>query len=243
MMDTFNGALTLNQPLLHTMRESPYVVRRGLLVVLLVGLLVGGVNGMRTLLSGLNPEREIEQFRQELRENIERAALTASPEQRAVFALVLENIDPAVAIIEEINALPRPLPRPVGVILTSLGILVSQPLSYLSSLLLWVIFTHIAAYWLGGQGSIQQMIGLGALSVAPHALDALAFIPFAGSILSIIASIWGLIVLIAATSAAHQLGTGRAVLAVLLFPLIGLLLALLGCCVLFVLALSALGQA
>lgn len=239
MMDTFNGALTLNQTLLHNLRESPQVVQRGLLVVLMVGLLVGGVNGVRTLMSGLNPEMDFAQLRDQFEQALDQQALAATtPEQRELIKAFRDNLEPGIALLREVNELPTPLPRPVGALFRGLGVFVSQPLNYLGSLMLWVVFTHIAARWLGGQGSIQQMLGLGALSVAPHALDALAFIPVLGSIVSVIAAVWGLIVLVVGTSVAHRLDTGRAALAVFLFPLIGAVLALLGCCVLFGLALS-----
>jgi hypothetical protein len=101
-----------------------------------------------------------------------------------------------------------------------------------------VVLTHIAARQLGGQGTIQQMLGMGALSVAPHALDALSFIPVIGSTLGVIAWAWGLVILVVATGIAHRLDSGRATLAVLLYPVIGILLLMLGCCALFILALA-----
>lgn len=242
MMDTFNGALTLNQRLLNTMRESPQVVQRGLLVVLLVGLLVGGVSGISTLLGGLNPERQIEQFREEFKQSIELQLRTVPPEQREIFVVLIDNFDAGIEIARSIVNLPTPLPRPLGALARGLGVFVSQPLSYLGNLLTWIIFTHIAAYWLGGRGSIQQMLGLGALSVAPHALDAvavaLAFVPGVGSIIGLAASVWGLVVLVVATSVAHRLETGRAILAVLFFPIVGMILMLLGCCAIFILSLA-----
>jgi hypothetical protein len=235
LMDTFNGALTLNRNLLLAMRESPDVVRRGLLVVLLVGLLVGAVEGMRTVLSGFNVEATLAQTRAEFEESLDQMALSATtPEQRQVINLMRENLDPVLAITRDIIELPTPLPRSLSVLTQGLAVLVSTPLSYLSGLLLAVIFTHIAARWLGGTGSIQQMLGLGALSVAPHALDALAFIPVVGGAISLLAWFWGLVVLIVGTSVAQQLEIGRATTAVLFFPLIGLLLFGISCCLLFI---------
>jgi hypothetical protein len=234
MMDTFNGALTLNRTLLLGLRESPNVVQRGLAVVLLVGLLVGGVNGVLTMLNALNPERDIAQVRTELENTLqEQAQLAPTPEQRAAIDVMVDNLEPGLEIWQAIIELPTPLPRPIGAIFRGLGAMVAEPLTYLGNLLLWVIFTHIAARWFGGQGNIQQMLGLGALSVAPHALDALAFIPFLGQALSLIASLWGLVILTIGTSVAHRLEIGRAIMAVVLFPLIGLVMAVLGCCLLF----------
>ncbi|MCU0493571.1 MAG: YIP1 family protein [Chloroflexaceae bacterium] len=240
MIDTFNGALTLRQKLLLELRDSPQVVRRGLLVVLLVGLLVGGVNGIRTAATSVNPDRELAEARAQFDDALDQQAMTATtPEAREAIRLMRENADAGFALVREIALLPTPLPRAVGGALQGLGVFVSTPLSYLGSLLLWVIFTHIAARWLGGQGNIQQMLGLGALSVAPHALDALGFIPVVGSAISLVATIWGLVVLVVATAVAHKLDTGRATLAVCLFPLVGILLALLSFCILLLFVVAA----
>jgi hypothetical protein len=115
-------------------------------------------------------------------------------------------------------------------------VFVATPLSYLAGLLITVAFTHLAARQLGGQGSLQQMIGLAALSVAPHALDALGFIGGIGPLIGSLAWGWGLMILIYATSVAHQLDAGRAALAVLLYPILGFILAIVGFCLLAFLA-------
>jgi hypothetical protein len=238
MIDLFNGALTLNQAMIRGLRESPDAVRRGLLLVLLVGLLVGAVQGISTMISGANPEPALVQFEANLKESLTQQSLNATtPEQRESLRLIGENVDSGMALLRALATLPAPLPRPLGSVMQGLGVIAGMPLSYLGSLMLAVVSTHIAARQLGGQGSIQQMLGLGALSVAPHALDALGFIPALGFGLNLIALGWGLVILVLATSIAHRLDSGRATLAVLLYPLIGTLLLLLGCCAFFTFAL------
>lgn len=225
MMDTFNGALTLNQRLLQGMREAPDVVRRGLLIVLLVGVLVGSVNGARVFLAVLDPARATGAQRAELARQIEQSVALATPAEgqaamRAVLELPLTILDAGTRLGE----LPTGAPRPVGAVISTLSLIVTTPVGYLGSLLLAVIFAHIGARQMGGKGTIQQMLGLGALSVAPHALDALSFVPVLGPTLGLIAWGWGLVILVAATGVAHRLDSGRATLAVLLYP--GLLLVL-----------------
>lgn len=240
MMDTFNGALTLNQTMMRGMREAPDAVRRGLMVVLLVGLLVGGVEGLQLMLNTADPQRTAALFGEQYDAFQQQLGLSAnSAELRDLLRVLDENEAGVVRLVGDVAGLPTALPRPLSVALQALGLMAGRPLSYLSGLLLTVIFTHIAARQLGGQGSIQQMLGLGALSVAPHALDALGFIPGVGSALGLIAFFWGLAILIAATSIAHKLDSGRATLAVLLYPLIGGLLGLLACCALFFLLVAA----
>lgn len=234
MMDTFNGALTLNQTMMRGLRESPDVVRRGLLVVLLVGLLVGGVEGLQIILTTADPDRVVNEFRTQYEEFVEGLGLSANtPELREIVRALDANEDGLIRLVSDLAALPTPLPRPISAAFQGLGVMASRPLAYLSGLLLTVIFTHIAARQLGGEGSIQQMLGLGALSVAPHALDALGFIPGLGTALDLIAFFWGLAILVTATSIAHRLDNGRATIAVLLYPFIGSLLGLLACCALF----------
>ncbi|NNJ10945.1 YIP1 family protein [Chloroflexales bacterium ZM16-3] len=243
MIDTFNGALTLKQDLFRGMRESPDVVRRGFLLVLLVGLLVGGVQAISTMITSSNPDRMIAAIETAVDDSIQQQALAATTdEQREAVQIISDNKEGALNIVRAVMTLPTPLPRPVGVILRGLGLIASTPLSYLGSLMLAVIVTHIAARQLGGTGNIQQMLGLGALSVAPHALDALGFIPYIGQTISLIAWAWGLVILVLATSVAHRLDSGRATLAVLLYPMVGFLLLLLGCCAFFLLIIAGLGQ-
>ncbi|MEI7644458.1 MAG: Yip1 family protein [Chloroflexales bacterium] len=250
MIDTFNGALTLSQTLFKGMRESPDVVRRGLTLVLLVGLLVGGVQALSAMITNSSSDRmtaEIDQtitavvtpMEQSLQQQPRDATTDA---QRELLQQIKDNKEGILKLTRTMAELPRPLPRPVSVIFQGLGQMASMPLSYLGSLMLAVVFTHIAARQLGGQGTIQQMLGLGALSVAPHALDALNFIPMFGVTLFLIAHAWGLVILVVATGVAHRLDSGRATLAVLLYPLIGVLLLLLGCCALFIITLAGAGR-
>jgi hypothetical protein len=236
MMDTFNKALLLNQRMFEELRDTPDVVRRGLMIVLMVGLLVGGVQGIQYTLLFLNPTSNLAQAREQAEENIEQMLLNSTdPEQREAFAIIRENLDSGFAVAETVLNLPTTLPRPVVAIARGLGVMVSQPLNYLASLLLLVIFTHIAAYRFGGQGNIQQMLGLGALATAPLVLDALTIIPAVATMIWFTARVWSLVVLILATSVAHRIDTGRATLAVLLFPVLGTLLVVCGFCGLFAL--------
>jgi hypothetical protein len=240
VIDTFNGALTLNQNMFRGMRESPEVVRRGLLLVLLVGLLVGCVQAISTMITNSNPDRIIAEIEVGFDESLRQQSLAAtSDEQRLGVKIITENKEAVLNLVRTLVNLPTPAPRPLSIALQSLGLALSTPLSYLSSLMLAVVLTHIAARQMGGEGNIQQMLGLGALSVAPHALDALGFIPAIGSTLSVIAWAWGLVILVLATSIAHRLDSGRATLAVLLYPTIGALLLLLGCCLFFVVTVAA----
>ncbi|NJM08448.1 YIP1 family protein [Candidatus Gracilibacteria bacterium] len=211
------------------------------MVVLLVGLLVGGVNAVQTLALALNPAREIAQQRSAITTSrTETASAFAEPDLRRIVSDVFALAEAQLAVYEQVVAQPALLPPLAGAISSMLRMFVATPLTYLAGLLITVAFTHLAARQLGGQGSLQQMLGLAALSVAPHALDALSFIGGIGPLISWVAWGWGLMVLIYATSIAHKIDAGRATLAVLLYPIVGFILAIIGFCLLTFFA-SALG--
>lgn len=230
MTELFNGALTVNQDLMRGLRESPDVVRRGLLLVLLVGLLVGAVRGASEAITASSPERTVAAVQAQV-EEFKRQLVTGSGDPQ-VIQLINANEAAFYALLEAVLTLPSPLPRPVQLGFQWLASVVGTPLGYFAGLIVAVACTHMVAHQLGGQGSIQQMLGLGALSVAPRALDALSFVPLVGPTLGLIAWAWGLIVLVVATMVAHRLDSGRATIAVLLVPLLLALLAFLGLCLL-----------
>lgn len=235
VIDTFNGALTLNQRVFSEMRDAPDGVHRGFLIILLVGLLVGVIQSASALITSASPDQTVAAFVIGYREAIERQRQTATtPEQREVLQLFEESTDELAAMVRELVTLPTLLPRPVSLFWQALGQTVSRPLEYLNDMLLAVILTHIAARQLGGQGGIRAMVAVGSLSVAPHALDALTFIPVLNLPISIIAWGWGLIVLITGTAIVHRLDTGKATLAVLLYPSLLIILSILLSCILLI---------
>jgi hypothetical protein len=242
MIELFNGALTINQTLMRGLRESPDVVRRGLLLVLFVGALVGAVQGASAAINTASPERRVAAVRAQVDEFQRQLVASPNADQQVIQALNA-NKEPFLQLVEDVLTLPTPLPRGVGVAFEWLASVVSTPLGYLASLLALVVATHIVARQLGGQASIQQMLGLGALSVAPRALDALTFIPGIGPTIGFIAWAWGLVVFVVATAVAHKLDSGKAAIAVLLLPLLLSLLGLLALCVLLAVSVAAAGGA
>lgn len=242
MMELLNGALTLNQQMMLKLRESPQVVRRGMLVLLLVGLLVGAVQSISAMIAEPSPDEQISALRTQIDESLRQQALIANSDaEREAIRLLNENKEPLLNLVRSLLVLPTPLPQPVGSVLQALGFFVSTPLRYLGWLALVVALTQLAAHQLGGQGSLQQMLGLGALSVAPHALDALVIVPVIGPVFAMAAWGWGLVILVIATGVVHKFDSQRAAVAVLLYPFIGAVLGILGCCCYMLLAVFAAG--
>ncbi|MGB9739342.1 MAG: YIP1 family protein [Chloroflexus aggregans] len=236
VIDTFNKTLMLNQSVFIEMRDARDGVQRGLLLILMVGLLVGAIQSINGLIASMNPERVVQDILTSYRQTIEqqRAAAT-TPEQHEAIRILEESETFIADLVRDLLSLPSALPRPVALLLQVLGQTVSAPLSYLGDMLLAVVLTHVAARQLGGQGGIRAMVAVGSLSVAPHALDALTFIPILSFPLGVIAWGWGLIILINGTAVVHRFDTGRATLAVLLYPSLLIVLGILFSCLLIVL--------
>ena len=243
MMELFNGALTLNQNVMRALREAPDAVRRGFMLILFVGLLVGSANGVSALIQTATPARTLQTAREQFDRQFKQVVLASNnPDSQTLIQLINANEASFFTLFEMLLMLPTPLPRPVGQGFQLFATVVSTPISYLAGMLLAVAVIHLTARQLGGQGHLEQMIGLGSLAVAPHALDALAFIPGIGSTLGLVAWVWGLTILIAANAVFHRFDSLRATLAVFLYPLLLSMLGLLACCVLFAALMAVTGR-
>jgi len=84
----------------------------------------------------------------------------------------------------------------------------------------------VFAKLMGGRATIQQMLGTTSLVAVPHLLDLFAFIPCLGSLLGLVAFLWGLVIYVKGTAVANEFGLGKAVLAVLLPVIIVFLLVM-----------------
>lgn len=224
MRNTLNllrGALTLDMKTFEELKASPDVFRKGFTFLLVVGLFVGLILGLAGIVQGLlsNPATEIANVRQQM-EQIFSSMMPA--EASGQFT---ENFRLGFRIAERIvREMKTPLPRPVGVIFQNIGIIVSYPFGWLGSLLFYGVIVHIIAKLFGGRGTIGQMLGLTSLSVAPHLLDALNFIPCLNLLTGLIALIWGAVVYVKATATAQEMTTGKATLVVFTPVLIGVAL-------------------
>ncbi|MGB9634739.1 MAG: YIP1 family protein, partial [Chloroflexaceae bacterium] len=107
MIELFNGALTLNQRVMLGLRESPDVVRRGLTLVLFVGLLVGAVSGASTLLNTATPERTVATVREFVEAQKRQIALGPNADQlQPLLRFVNQNEEAFYALLQELLELP-----------------------------------------------------------------------------------------------------------------------------------------
>jgi len=221
------GALTLNAQTFNSLKQAPDAFRRGLTIVLVVGLIVGGVLGVIALIGEIltPPAQQIAQAREGFRQTFGNFSSAMPPE---VSRQVTESFEMGLRIGERVTRETKsPLPEPLGVIFRRFGAIVSYPFGWLGGLIFFGALVHIFAKLLGGRGTIAQMLGVTSLTVVPHLLDVLGFIACLGALLGLIAWVWGVLIYVKGVAVAQEMSTGKAILAVLLPFIIALLLALL----------------
>jgi hypothetical protein len=215
----------------HVVRSD--VLKRGLLLLVLVSLLAGVVSFLIGLVGDLRPisplpsDQEVDGIIRELLASLDPLRqfvdLPFAPDDE-----VLGYMRPAIRMGLEIAALPTPLPRPVGSILTNLGAFLSLPFGRLAGWIAYGVWVLLAAKLLGGRATVAQMLGTTALYAVPHVLDILQFVPCLGGVIGLATTVWGIAIYVKGLSVANEFSVGRAVLATLLPALVLLLLGLLG---------------
>jgi len=232
LLSTVRGAITLDIPTLVRFRDTEDVFRRGIIILILVGLVVGAVQFAVVFVgSFITPPAEAQlaemrQFFDQMRQFMPPDAAQAFEEQfLGIFEAVIE-------IVRDVMALPTPLPKVVGSLFEALGTWLSQPLAMLGGFLAYAIWVMLAAKLLGGSGRLQEFLGTAALSSVPYLLLVLKWVPCLGGVLGLVAWVWGIVIWVAATAVAHgwaapvataegvveryDVNWGRAILAVIL---------------------------
>ena len=106
-----------------------------------------------------------------------------------------------------------------------LYIVVLAPLILLLQWLFWGLTTYFVGKWLGGTGTMNQLLGATALIAAPSVLLLFSVVPFV-SVSSLLLMVWPLLIIYRAIEVAHDLSWRRSVV-VAFAPLILLALLLL----------------
>jgi hypothetical protein len=223
-------------------RDRPDIFGRGLLLLVIVSLLVGVVSAATGLVresQAPSPGSALEQARAGFRQSMEQARGTMGipPEAEKQIEEYFEaGMSMALAIAE----LPVRIPQPTGHILEAIGHFLSTPFNWLGGWMFYTLLVAIAAHLVGGEGSVQQILGLTALHAAPHLLGIipplLGLIPVAGPTLEVFTGvvvgigtwIWSALIYIAATAVASRFDWARGLLAMLAPVLLLTVLALVG---------------
>jgi hypothetical protein len=259
-LSTVRGAITLDIPTLVRFREGGDVFRRGIVTLIVVGLVLGAVEFAVVFIRSVSaPPVEVQMA--EVRQGFDQMLQFMPPDAAEAFQeQFLSNFEAGMRIAENVEALTTPLPGAVGDFFRALGAWVSKPLAMLGGFLAYGIWVMLAAKLLGGTGRLQEFLGTAALSSIPYLLLILNWVPCLGGILGFVAWVWSSLIWIAATTVAHgwavpepategaemryQVDWGRGLLAVILpvLALIVLIVIILVVVMILVLIASAFGS-
>jgi hypothetical protein len=109
----------------------------------------------------------------------------------------------------------------------ALGI-ITTPLGLVIRWLIYGLLAYLFARWLGGTADLSETLGVLALAVAPQVLNVLTLLPFVE--MGNLVGVWGILCAYIGLKTAHKLPWTRAVWATLLpFILVVVVLILMGC--------------
>ncbi|MBK6431982.1 MAG: hypothetical protein WAW03_00165 [Anaerolineae bacterium] len=117
------------------------------------------------------------------------------------LSLVREQFESVMGIVEGIVGLPTPLPQPISHFLEALGQWLSSPFARLGAWLsygIWVLL--LARLLLGAKGSLRDFLATTPLYSVPQLFTILALVPCLGSLLGIVATVWGWLIYTKATA-------------------------------------------
>lgn len=249
LTQTMRGALLLEEDAFAKMRDAENNFARGLMMIVTISLIVGLVLSLASFVQalGTSPAEEVAQFQEGMREAIETmrafGAFGGGAEAEEFWRIFMQNFEAGIGMGRDIAQTVQettPAPQPVVDFFTALGQWLSYPFNWISTWMFYGLLTLVFAKLLGGVATIREMLATTSLVAMPHLLDALTFIPFAGTLIGLIALLWGLAVYVKGTAIANRLDTGRALLAILA-PFV-LLFALIVIFLLFVLILVLIGN-
>jgi hypothetical protein len=231
-------ALRVRGRTLAAIADLPDAFMRGLLVIVAVALIAGLPALVSGIAAGFGPTAvEPAELRPEVAGAFDmmRPLLRSSGLPETVIDQIVEiaqgNTQMAGEIATEIQQLPTALPRPVAQAFMSIGAWLSRPFATspfplaVASLATWLgygIFVMLVAKLLGGRGTLHGFFGATGFFAAPHILTLLSPVPVLGTILGIVAFVWGVVIYCVATAASHRLSAARALVAVFA-PLIAVL--------------------
>jgi hypothetical protein len=221
--------------------ERRDVFFQGFLVIVVVALLVGFPAFVTKVVAAAQP-RDAEARLEQANVEIEKALAQLQPflssmpaEGREQLAQLPQMIKPWVTAGAEISNLPTVLPSPLGALLEAFGSWLSLPFVNAGfplagvSLATWLgygLWVMLLAKLFGGRGTLSGFLGTSALFAVPHVLGFFAWIPCVGTILNLIAFVWGVLIYVKATIVSQELALGKAVLAVLM-PMVALVVLIL----------------
>lgn len=224
-------ALLLRSVAFTRVAARPDAFLHGLLVILVVALLGGAPVVVSDVIRGFGPPAVVEPS--DLRNSLAEPLATLGPVLRiagvpeSMLDQILSQVEDSAilagSIVTQVQQADTALPRPLAQGLMALGRWLSRPFANspgplaTATLATWLgygVWVMLVARLLGGSGTLHGFFGATAYFAAPHILTIFSGVPGVGSILTVVAWVWGVGVYVAATAASHRLSLGRAVLAV-----------------------------
>ncbi len=235
-------ALLLRSAAFTRVAARPDAFLRGLLVILAAALLVGLPAAVGNVIDGFGPPAVVEPS--DLQDSLTEPLATIRPWLQSagvpadmldrILSQIENNVLLAGSIAAQVQQADTALPRPLAQGFMALGGWLSRPFANspwplaTATLATWLgygVWVMLVAKLLGGRGTLHGFFGATAFFAAPHVLTVFSSVPALGSVLGVVAWLWGLVIYVVATAASHQLSRGRAVLAVFL-PVVTLLVVL-----------------
>jgi hypothetical protein len=212
-------ALLFKEDAYEEMRASASPVLRGLVLIVVVGLVVALLAFVGDVLewAGMPDLGAIQEtvFGYMTQMPFMQENLQANPEFAKMFK---QQYDMSWAIVQAF--MPSPVGAAMGIVLTPLGLVVRW--------LIYGLLAYLFARWLGGTATLSETLGVLALAVAPMVIYVLTLVPYVQ--VGNLVSVWSLLCAYYGLKTAHKLSWSRAVWATLLpFILGAVLLILLGC--------------
>jgi hypothetical protein len=210
----------------HVTRDD--VMKRGVLLLVIVTLLAGSVpfliDTARALVTRNQPPPQ-------QMEDIFGPLGPYTDEMPPEFEqYVLPNIQAGIEMGWRIAQLKTPLPKFLGVIFEFGGEFLSTPWGRMARWMGYTLLVLLVAKLLGGRATAPQMLGATALYIIPHILGIFSFIPCLGSLLGLIALLWGLAIYVKAIAVANNFSIGRAatatVIPALIFAILQIIIAI-----------------
>jgi hypothetical protein len=246
--DTLRGAFTFNSEFFRQFHARHDVFLRGVILIVVVALIAALPSFVIALVQGLNrqPATSASQAYDQAMRQAAPFMQSLPPE---VVAQMRQGFELGAEVATRIEALPTPIPQPVGRSLQTLAGWLSRPFggatfplaaAALGTWLGYGILVMLCARLLGGRGDMAGFFGTTSLYAVPHLLNVLNPVPYVGAIVGFIAFVWGAAIYVKATAISQEVTLERAILMVVLPLLVVLaLLILLAIALISVIAIAA----
>jgi hypothetical protein len=251
-LGTLRGVLTFNTDFFRRFHARHDVFLRGVVVVALVALIAALPLFVINLVNGLSTRGgQANEFTQQ-QQALQRMMPFMQGVPPEVLAFMKQGFEVGSEIAARIEALPTPIPRPIGRGLEALGTWLSKPFAgarfplAVAGFGTWLgygVLVMLFARLLGGRGDMAGFFGTTSLYAVPHLLNVLSPVPYLGSLIGFVAFAWGAAIYVKATAVSHDITLERAVLAALLPLLVALtILIVLGIGLIVFIAIAAAGR-